>query len=276
MKKEPKQILNMPKRSYERLSSREIENIQVLAKKGLSLKHISAQLRVPKTTVYYHVREYCKKMTYMDLNVLSEEEEGYLLGMFVGDGNLIVKRKRGRYLTKFALDAERDQDIADYLLSVFKKAGKRITRYIERSSLTFKVCSKEFVEFLLKHVTYIKRRDSQRRVKTLIKPDKWTTAFKLGFVGGLIDSDGHVYYNRRKTKHFGALIKTANKSLRNQLTEILTTLGIDVTTYTAKRHKKSYSNKPQYVVYIPTKELERISHRLPAMKLKRFSLFLEG
>lgn len=273
MKKEPKQIPDMPKCSYRRLSSREIENIRALAKKDLSLKSISAQLRVPKTTVYYHVRDYCKKMTYMDLNVLSEEEEGYLLGMFVGDGNLIVKRKRGRYLTKFALDTERDQDIADYLVSVFKKAGKRITRYMARSSLTFKVCSKEFVEFLLKHVTYTKRRDSRRRVKILIRPDKWTTAFKLGFVGGLVDSDGYVYYNRRRTKHFGELIKTANNTFRNQLTEILNTLGVEVTTYTAKLHKKSYSSRPQYVVYVPTKELERISHRLPAMKLKRFSVF---
>ena len=86
-----------------------LRTYKVLAKKGLSLKRISAQLRVPKTTVYYHIREYCKKMTYIDLTVLSEEEQGYLVGMFVGDGNLLVKRKRGRYITKFTLDAERDQ-----------------------------------------------------------------------------------------------------------------------------------------------------------------------
>lgn len=270
MKKEPKQIPDMPKRSYERLSSQEIKDIQALAKKGLSLKHISAQLHVPKTTVYYHIREYCKKMTYMDMKVLSKKEKGYLVGMFVGDGNLIVKRKRGRYLTKFALDAERDQDIADYMLSLFKKAGKRITRYVERNSLTFKVYSKDFVEFLLKHVMYIKQRDSRRKLKILTNPEKWTTAFKFGFVSGLIDSDGHVYYNRRKTKHFGVLIKTADNAFRDQLTEILTTLGIEATTYTAKRYEKSYSKKPQYVVYIPTKELERSSHRFLAMKLKRF------
>lgn len=271
MKKEPKQIPDMPKRSYKRLSSREIENIQALAKKGLSLKSISAQLRVPKTTVYYHTRECCKKMTYMDLNILSEDEQGYLVGMFVGDGSLIVKRKGGTYLTKFALDAERDKDIAEYMSNVFEKAGKRITRYMERSSLTFKVHSKEFIEFLLKHVMYIKRRDSRRRVKILTNPEKWTRAFKFGFVSGLIDSDGHVYYNRRRTKRFGALIKTVNNIFRNQLTEILNTLGIQATTYTAKWYKKSYSDKPKYVVYIPTKELERNSYRFLAVKLKRFS-----
>jgi len=270
MKKEPKQKLDTLKRSYERLSSREIRDAQALAKRGLSLKRISAQLRVPKTTVYYHVREYCKKMTYLDLNVLSGEEQGYLVGMFVGDGNLIAKRKRGRYLTKFALDAERDQDIADYMLNVFKKAGKRITRYVERRSLTFKVYSKEFVEFLLRHVMYVKQRDSRRKLKILIDPEKWAMAFKFGFVSGLIDSDGHVYYNRRKTKYFGVLIKTADNAFRGQLTETLKTLGVKATTYTAKRYKKSYSEKPQYVVYIPTKELERSSHRFLAMKLKRF------
>lgn len=270
MKKEPRLKPDMPKRSYGRLSSREVENMQALAKMGLSLRRISAQLGVPKTTVYFHVREYCRKMTYINLNALSEKEQGYLVGMFVGDGNLVLKRKRGMYLTKFALDAERDQDIADYMSSVFKKAGKKITRYVERSSLTFKVYSKEFVEFLLRHVIYAEQRDSRRKLKILINPEKWTMAFEFGFVSGLIDSDGHVYYNRRKTKHFGVLIKTANNTLRDQLTEILTTLRIEATTYTAKQYKKSYSKKPRYVVYIPTKELERICHRFVAMKLKRF------
>lgn len=269
MKKEPKQTINIPRRPYKRLSSQEIENIHVLAKEGLSLKHISAQLHLPKTTIYYHIREYCKKMTYLNLSVLSEKEQGYLVGMFVGDGSLIIKRKQGRYLTKFTLDAERDQDIANYLLSIFKKANKGITRYDERSSLVFKVYSKEFVEFLLKHVTYIKQRSSRRRRKILINPERWTIVFKLGFVSGLIDSDGHVYYNKRTTKHFGVLIKTADNMFRDQLTKILTALGIKASTYTAKQHKNSYSKRPQYVVYIPTKELERNSHKFIAVKLKR-------
>jgi len=271
MEKEPKRKCNMSECSYERLSSQEIEDIRVLAKKGLSLKRISAQLCVPKTTVYYHVKEYCQKMTHINLSALSEKEQGYLVGMFVGDGTLIVKRKQGRYLTKFALDAERDKDIADHLSSVFKKAGKRTTRYVERSSLTFKVYSKEFIEFLLRHVMCVKQEDSRRKLKILTNPEKWTTAFKFGFVSGLIDSDGHVYYNRRKTKHFGVLIKTADDAFRDQLTEILTTLGIEATTYTAKQYKKSYSKKPRYVVYIPTNELERSCHRFLATKLKRFS-----
>jgi len=184
---------------------------------------------------------------------------------------LLLKRNRGTCFTKFTLDAERDQDIADYMLSVFKKAGKRITRYVERSSLTFKVYSKEFLEFLLKHVIYIKQRDTPRKLKLLIDPEKWTMAFKFGFVSGLIDSDGYVYYNQRKTKHFGVLIKTANNVFRDQLTEILTTLGIKPTTYTVKQYEESYSKKPRYVVYIPTKELERSSHQFLAVKLKRFS-----
>jgi len=63
-------------------------NIQALAKKGLSLRRISAQLGIPKTTVYFHVKAYCRKMTYINLKALSEKEKGYLVGMFVGDGNL--------------------------------------------------------------------------------------------------------------------------------------------------------------------------------------------
>lgn len=172
MERELKRKPDSAKRHYQRLSSRQIQNIQTLAKKGLSLKSISAELHGSKTTVYSHVKESCKKMTYINLNALSEKEQGYLVGMFVGDGNLIVKKERGRYLTKFALDAKRDQDIADHLSCIFKKAGKRITRYMERDSLTVKVYSKEFAEFLLKHVTYIKQTGSRRRVKILTNPEK--------------------------------------------------------------------------------------------------------
>jgi len=257
------------KRSYRKLSFDKIENIQMLAKVGLSLKEISAELDVPKTTVYHYAKNYCKKMTYMDVNALSEMELGYLVGMFVGDGCFIVKLENGTYVTKSTLDATRDEDIANFLQGLFEKTSKRVGRRIEKSSIVFRVHSKDFVEFLSHHVKCTKQSDSPRNVKVLINRKKWATLFKLGFIGGLIDSDGHVYYNRKRTRHFGVLIKTANESLRDDIVRILFSLGIKVTTYLAKSYEGSYSGNPRYVVYIPRAELKKVDHKIPAVKLER-------
>jgi len=258
------------KRSYRKLSFHKIENIQMLAKAGLSLEQISAQLDVPKTTVYHYAKEYCKKMTYMDMDALSEMELGYLVGVFVGDGCFIVRLKNGTYITKFTLDATRDEDIANFLQSLFEKTGKKVGRCIEKSSIIFRVHSKDLVEFLSQYVKCIKQIESPRNVKVLTNREKWATPLKLGFIGGLIDSDGHVYYNKKRTRHFGVLIKTASEPLRDDVVRILFSLGIKVTTYLAKSYEGSYSGNPRYVVYVPSAELKKIVRKIPAVKLERY------
>lgn len=266
----PAGIPHKARRRYRRLSREEILNIQTLAKVGLSLRKISMQLNVPKTTVYYHVKEQCDKMTYMDIGAISEKELGYLVGVFVGDGCFIVNPKHGAYITKFTLDATRDKDISRFLRNILEKAGKRVGWRIERGSIVLRVHSKKLVEFISGHIMYIKQSDSPRNIKVLINSGKWTMPFKLGFIGGLIDSDGHVYYNKKRTRQFGALVKTVNKTLRDDVVRILSSLGIQVTTYVAGLYEGSYSRNLRYVMYIPSAELKKTLHKISAVKLKRY------
>jgi len=254
---------------FARLSSKEIENIHRLAKAGLSLKRISARLHVPRTTVYHHAKKYCRKITQLKLATLSEKERGYLVGMFVGDGTHIIKMDKGTYLTKFSLDKTRDNDIEEYMQVLFAKASKRMGRLVERNSITLKIFSKEFIEFLSKYVRRIERNGTRRKRKMLVNHEKWSCAFKLGFISGLIDSDGYVYFDQKGGKRFGALIRTADNDLRDQIISLLRSLSIATTTYAGKHHEKSYSFSPQYVVYIPTKELSKVAETLIAAKLKR-------
>jgi len=256
------------KQLFARLSHQEINNIQTLSRSGLSLKQISTHLKIPKTTIYHHAKKYCKKMTYLNQAALSEKELGYLVGMFVGDGTHIIKTGRGTYITKFSLDKRRDDDVATHVCGLFAKGDKRVAQRIERNSITLRVFSKEFVNFLAKHVERIEQSNTHRKKKLLIDYEKWSEAFKLGFVGGLIDSDGHVYFDTKRGKRFGALIRTANGALRDQIISVLSNLGVATTTYKGKYHEKSYSFLPQYVIYIPTKELNEMPEML-SIKLRR-------
>lgn len=113
-------------------------------------------------------------------------------------------------------------------------------------------------------------RVSPRNIKVLTNREKWTTLFKQGFIGGLIDSDGHVYLNKKRTRPSRVLFKTTNEKLRDDVAKILYSLGIQAATHTAKPYEGSYSNNPRCILCIPSAELKKIIHRIPAVKLERY------
>lgn len=254
---------------HARLSREEIENIRMQAKAGASLRQISTRLHLPSTTVYYHAKKLCRKMTSLELDVLSEKEQGYLIGMFVGDGAHIIRANQGHYITKFSLAKGRDENIAEYMQGLFAKAGKRIGWCIERNSITLRVFSKEFFQFMVKYVTRIEQVGTHRKKKLLIDHGGWSKALKSGFISGLIDSDGYVYFDPVRGRRFGVLIRTADCDLRDQIISVLKSLNSASTTYVGKYHEKSYSIRPQFVIYVPTKELDKLSELLIAVKLRR-------
>ena len=55
-----------------RLSANQIDRIKDLAKEGVSIRKIAEIFNVSKSTVYYHAKDYCRKMTRLNLDLLSE------------------------------------------------------------------------------------------------------------------------------------------------------------------------------------------------------------
>ena len=133
---------------YRRLSSAEKQEIREPIREGFSLKNVALKLNLRKSTVYYHARTYCKKQTKLNMNALSAKEQGYIFGMFVGDGNIIKRTRKGQYGLKFTLDNNRDQRIAQFLRLLFKKAGKKIEIQIEGKNLNLRIFSKKLLDFI--------------------------------------------------------------------------------------------------------------------------------
>jgi intein-encoded DNA endonuclease-like protein len=76
-----------------RLAPNQIRKIIELSKAGTSIAKIAESLEINKTSVYYHARKYCHKMTKLDINLLNDSEKGYIIGVFLGDGSFNKGKK---------------------------------------------------------------------------------------------------------------------------------------------------------------------------------------
>jgi hypothetical protein len=229
-----------------------------LAKAGMSISRISESNKIGKTTVYYHARAYCRKMSKIDLTLLDDSEKGYIIGLFLGDGSFNRGRKTPRYVVRFALDARRDQDVASKLVQILQKARKRASVFRRESTLLVKVCSKELVRYIQTSAYYRASGDKRFRLDR-----DWSSAFQYGVVAGIVDSDGHVH------EHLGTEIKTVSPSLFEAILNLLGSLGMTATTKKRTPGASAYSQKTSYALYISSLQMRKHGSRIPSVKLGR-------
>jgi hypothetical protein len=246
------------------LTPDQIHKIADLAKRGMSIANIAKALRTGKSTVYYHARDSCRKMTKLNLNLLDQSEKGYVIGFFLGDGSFNKGRKNPRYVVRFALNARRDRDIARKLTQIFKKGCKKANVFSRGSTLIVKVCSKELEKYVVSFVEY-KSNGNTRNEKTFRVDGHWSAEFRFGVLAGLIDSDGHVH------GHLGTEMKTVSSSLFKAILTLLATFGIEAKTKTIEATTKSYSKKTCYAIYIPSTLMNAFQNRIPSVKIERCS-----
>lgn len=202
-------------------------------------------------------------MTRLDLALLNESEKGYIIGLFLGDGDINRGRKTPRYIVRFSLDAKRDRDIAARLHQIFEKGRKKINIFPRDSTLIVKVCSKELVNYILTCIEYKGNRNNQTEKKLLMSRD-WSPGFKYGILAGIIDSDGHVQ------KHLGTEIKTVSPLIFEGILGILSNLEIKANTKRRKATENSYSKKTRYTIYIFSIQMKAHQDKIHSVKIERF------
>lgn len=219
-----KNVKSSRRRHSRQFTPTEKEKIQELVKSGLSLRCVSRELGLPYSTVHGIAACYSKRQSRIDLSALTELERGYIIGAFIGDGSRISESKSGHYGVKFALDSKSDKEIANFLQELFVKADKRVTLYTEETWFALKVYSLKLLEFLLGFVKYEEIEGKKRKI--LREFENWPLDFKLGFISGLIDTDGFVHHNKQGKTHFGLSITTMNSAFVKQLTRMFEDLGV--------------------------------------------------
>ena len=148
---------------------------------------------------------------------LKEKEKGYLVGLYLGDGNIFINQEKGIYRLTFYL-SPLDQQVSKKLQHLFGKLKLNVIRYYSKNgSLRVEIYSKKLIEWLTS-IAY--------KQKNFIKLPQ-SHQFLVGFIEGMIDSDGNIESSGRVN------ITTANKLLLRNILKALE--KIEIKYYVLKR-----------------------------------------
>lgn len=178
---------------------------------------------------------------------LSEKEKGYLFGLFEGDGYKIYNKKSRHYQVEFYFNSEKDVEIIEKVVVLLKKIRTAPSLYKDKrfKCMRIRVYSKNLFEVMGKNISFRNK----------------TNDFKLGFVSGIIDSEGYVNVSK-----FMIMVVSTNRSVLELCKNFLFSVGVSCS---ISLRKISVKNKlKSYKMYISV-SFKRLNHlSIKAGKLK--------
>jgi len=223
-----------------RFTDEELLYIEQESYAGVSLTSIARELHTTKTAVIYHVRKVRSAHHFPQPIIVSDDSEleGEILGIFAGDGSFSYDPKRGYYGS----------------ITVGVVNEKYLVYIKERFELFFQ---KPFA-FALSHPTVFKlklsskllfdyfhnRLDFEHQNKTFtvgLRSLEYSDSFFIGFLRGLIDTDGTVYVEAGSPR---VRFYTSSEKLRDQFVMLCAHFGfptrINVITHRRYGHTRSH------------------------------------
>jgi len=173
-------------------------------------------------------------------NQLGEKERGYLFGLFEGDGYRYHDKKSRHYHVEFYLNSIRDREIILFLISLLRKAGLNPSEYLDKryNCKRIRVYNKEFFEIISKNIDI----------------SSYSNEFNLGYVSGIIDSEGHVDSKR----HYIAIANTNSKML-HLCKNFLNKIGLNASINKRKKGVKDTLDAYRMYISVKFKRLKHIS-----------------
>lgn len=193
----------------------------------------------------------------VELNKLTKKELGYLLGFYVGDGNIFIKENIGVYRLRI-YTYYKEKDVQKKVIDIISKIINNVRSYDDKdNTYTIEVHSKDLI--------YKIKKLANKKGLVNLKNKNIT----CGFIEGLIDSDGYVKRNYVE-------ITTSVKELMENITNILNQLKLK---FNIRTYKSPLSNKIGWRVgfslnskkFYPTKWLTLISIRQNEGQIKGFT-----
>ena len=180
-----------------RLSLSEKNYIREMVQSGLSLKNIANRTGKSKTTVYYYFRD-IRGRTILPITINEEKSElvGEFLGIVAGDGCL-NKTKQHHYRVYLFFNKKEHAYVRELYTALFYELFKKQPSLFDRKERDIFIlyfCSKEIYFFVKRYLTWDMTTRKSHSVH--LKSRNHTTRFKIGFLRGLIDSDGYLSNDR--------------------------------------------------------------------------------
>lgn len=181
-------------------------------------------------------------MNKLFLGNISKKELGYLVGLYYGDGYSNYNTKDRHYRVEFYLNSRKDQDIKQLLKDILTRIGliSHTLKDKRYNCERIRISNKELMLFL------------KQNIKGIVK-DKES---KIGFISGLIDSDG--YINLKKST---ISIMNTDLTLLKKVVKFLRSMNIP-----SKLSKRVFSRKDKKISYrlnisVRFKNLKHISKK---------------
>ena len=209
-----------------------------LIKKGISINQIRSRTGFAKSTIYYHYKKIKgRKIKRIKFNFQNEGELGEFLGIFAGDGSFF-RGKNGKYVIRI-YTGYYEEGYRKYLEEAFDTWFSKPPKvYLIKSegmhsAVAFTYGSKQIYELLKEHLYWGKNKTHTVKLKEF---DLQRKEFNLGFLRGLIDTDGNYYFPKRRLS-----FSSTSEALANQAREIINEQGITTNfrsfTYPKETHR---------------------------------------
>jgi hypothetical protein len=177
-----------------RLTGEELKQINSLIKEGCSLKKIAKQTGKSKTTIYHHFMKIRGKTNIpVSIDIKNQDSLGYFIGFFAGDGYFF--KSKGYNYRIFLFFGPNEINLKNQVKTMLTLLfNKEPCEAKEENMLILYYSSKE-ISLLIKDYLYWKDK-TQKTYSVCLKKRSYSTDFKIGFLRGCIDSDGHISKNK--------------------------------------------------------------------------------
>lgn len=231
---------------------------------GTSINKISKKLNISKSTIHNYYRK-IKGKKYKDSSFIVNfsENEGEIVGIFTGDGSQHGDIPHGNYKTNIHFGSNLDyvNHVKNLYDTYFNKSWSIYKEFPKGYNMKYRLnaVNKKIFNYFLNYLIY--KRETKHdtvKLKTLNLPKN----FKIGFLRGLVDTDGTVckYDNRIRVIYY-----TTSKILAKQINLLLKDFQIKSGVYITK--KEGY--KDLYMVQLSQKDVIKFLKIIKPYKQKR-------
>ena len=233
-------------------------------KNGISINKISRKLNLANSTIYYHYKKIKgKKSKDSNFIINFSENEGEIVGIFTGDGSQHGDIPHGNYKTNihFGNNLAYVNYVKNLYDNYFNKTWSLYKEFPKGYDIKYKLnaVNKKIFNYFPNYIIY-KRETKHNTVK--LKTLNLPKHFKIGFLRGLVDTDGTVckYDNRIRVIYY-----TTSKILAKQIKLLLKDIEVKSEVYMTK--KQGY--KDLYMVQLSQKDVIKFLNKVRPYKQRR-------
>lgn len=240
-----------------RISAIQKSKLISLIDNGMSLNTIAYTSGFPKSTVYHYFRKR-KGRTIINpiINFENDKIMGEIIGIFTGDGSLYYDNKRYVYQVRIHFGGH-NQEYMNYVRSILKASFNKLwTLKKDNTKRVLELKSKMVYNLFLNELDFNPPKKSLtvflQNIKTRSKE------FKIGFLKGLLDTDGTICNSCGKV----AVYYTSSINLANQISQLLNEFKIRNGVSKIIRKNRN----PEYQIKISRKDIKRYIHTIKPFK----------